>query len=139
MAVIARSRLVSHRLRVLERQRAPREVAIDAPPAALPGWAAEVLVMAGMTVDEVAMGGDTTGPRDIERAIEAAEEDLLRCGATSLEEVEGLAEAALNRLRRSRCASGSLADADAARSLALLERLSSDLARLRTAPIRGVG
>lgn len=139
MAVIAHSRLVSHRLRVLERQRTPREVAADEPPAALPDWAAEVLVIAGMTADEVAGANDTPAPRDVEGAIEAAEDDLLRCGASTVEELEGLAEAAVNRLRRSRCASGAFADGDVARGLALMERLSSELVRLRATPVRGVG
>jgi hypothetical protein len=139
MAVIARSPLVGHRLRVLEGRGTPSGFATERPPAPLPDWAAEVLLMAGMTVDEVERGKGLYRESSGARSIEAAEDDLLRREASTLDQLGSLAEAAASRLRRSPYASGARLDPDVARSLALMDRLAERLARLREVPVRGIG
>ncbi|TVQ38666.1 MAG: hypothetical protein EA356_02580 [Geminicoccaceae bacterium] len=140
MAVIAESRLVNHRLRVLEQRRPRNQALAGSPPQTpLPAWAAQALELAGMTRAEVESAEWPTSQGGVDGEIGAAEADLLRCGAQSFEDLCGLAEAAANRLQRSVAASGSPRDPDVVRGLELVERLRFDLTRLSPVALRGVG
>ena len=141
MGVIVESRLISQRLRALERQRARCR-----PPAgALPGWAIDALCSAGMTRAEVIGAGivraDVDASVRLEQAIDDMEDELLRCNVEGVDGLIALAEAALQRLRRPQADAGGAAFADRAdrRALALVERLLDQLHRLHEVPLRQVG
>lgn len=110
----------------------------------LPPWAVEALCMAGMTVDEIrALDGAarTANTDEVEdESVAAREDELLRDGAETLLGLVALAEGAARRLRRGTDrAVLPFAHRDDRRALALVERLLTDLERLRGRPLRQVG
>jgi hypothetical protein len=150
MGVIAQSRVLGHRLRTLERRRAAivgdQRRAVPAAP--LPHWAVECLEMIGMTAREIEIADNLATRRagdpavaDVDRAIEAAEAELLRCSTEGVEGLQVLAESVLARLRRTQAAyrAGLVDDAGHAQALALCERLLEELRRLEDEPLRQAG
>lgn len=155
MSVIARSRLLGQRLRMLERRRADlvgeRAAAIRA--AGLPAWAGVVMQRVGMTANELAAFDRQCARRaqngtldeidaaltEIDRSIADAEEQLLACDVDARDRLEAMADVAVQRLRRVVAKNDDRTGADEGRALGLLEELLRELQQLREGALSRVG
>lgn len=135
MSVVENARLIERRLEALRarRDRLPRT-------RALPPWAAEALLHAGMARHEIESFDAATAPfadpaaaerARLDDAIETLEGDLMLRGDDTLANLKALAELALARLRR--------ASPSEPRALELVERVADGLQRLGTEPVRQAG
>jgi hypothetical protein len=151
MALVADARLIERRLETTRARRAAAEAPAGTR-APLPDWAADTLVMLGMTRDEIARAEAETAaapvadPGDAEddsadAAVEALEDALLARAGESLDAVHALAEIALARLKRSAPVDPNdvFYDAGEARAVALFEQVVAGLERLRGEEWRRTG
>lgn len=149
MAIVEHVRLIERRLASLRAER-DRLNAPRGSTAQLPTWAADALVHAGMTRDEIARFDTepTVALEDIDAqrerlddTIEALENELVMRSDHSLESLQGLAEIALGRLRHAIPSDPNdlFFDAGDAQTLRLVERLADGLARLNEPAVRNVG
>lgn len=149
MAIVEHVRLIERRLASLRAER-DRLSSPRGSTAQLPAWAADALVHAGMTRDEIERfdaepavdSEDADAQRErLDDAIEALENELIMRSDHSLETLQGLAEIALGRLRRALPANPDdlFFDAGNAQTLRIVECLADGLTRLNEQPVRNVG
>lgn len=155
MALVADARLIERRLETTRARRAAAEASAGTR-APLPDWAADTLVMLGMTRDEIARAEaetaaetaaapaadpDDAEPETADAAVEALEDALLARAGESLDAVHALAEIALARLKRSAPVDPNdvFYDAGEARAVALFEQVVAGLERLRGEEWRRTG
>ena len=148
MAIVESVRLIERRLAMLRAERDQLAHGASAN-AALPPWAVEALVHAGLTSDEIRTFNAAATPAEdslsaervrLDDIIQTLEDQLVHRGDESLETLQGLAELALTRLQRILPVDPNDAFYDALNPsvLALLERVVHGLSRINAEPIRQV-